>query len=314
MYDNGLLQYYKTLGSKDGILDARSLDASENLIVKKGKVKRCSINGGSYYLKSALRAHKPDRHYYDAEILLSQIFNKAGIPSAVYLPATFSDGEFLVSNDVEKDDVVLASRYLGTSLKVEKTKTIPFLASSEEIMVKPTKYYTKNAMRQQTRMRILDTASCNYDRHKNNFFYSLRSSLEATPQQEEERSVGSEIVDYFRSLIPNKAKDVVAIDFGISGSIIEMLKYGSQYVSLFDLYSNDFGRKPLQRDEMIEKIEESEALATLIDKNDFAETIGSLDPIGVAQDIKETIGYTVDNNFTSFLAKAYDDMAETLLQ
>ncbi len=315
MYDNGLLQYYQSLKSQKGFLDATQLGVDINLKLKNGKVRRGTINGKSYYLKSAIKAHKVNESFYDAEILLSQIYNKAGIESAVYLPATFSDGEFLVSNDVEREDVVLASKYLYTSLKGAKSVSIPFLAGEEDLKVKPTKFYTKQAMQQQTKMRILDAITCNYDRHRDNFFYTLRRPLDEPSSKETEESalpVGSQIVNYFKHLVPNKATDVVAIDFGISGNLMPLLNYGEQYASLFDSYYNDFSRRTMHRDEMIDRISSDENLASLIDKKEFAETLGGINPYGVAQEIQDTIGYTINPTYLNFLDHSFSEMAENL--
>ena len=313
MFDNGLLQYYESLGSQKGILNASGLKFTPNLEIKKGKVRRGTINGKSYYLKSALRANKVDMAYYDAEILLSQIYNRAGIDSAVYLPVMFSDGHYLVSNDVESERSILASKYFYSCSKGSKILSIPFLADKKDLSVNPSKFYTKKAMQQQTKMRILDTATCNYDRHRDNFFYKVRQPIVDAKKDDGEVTEGSSIVDFFRGIIPNKATDVVAIDFGVSGNIAPLLHFGEEYISIYDHYSNDFSRKLMYRDELINEIAENENLSQLIDKKDFAETIGSINPYSVAQDIQDTTGYAVNQDYTSFLSKALDDMAETLI-
>lgn len=319
MYDNGLLKYYQTLPSNNGFLDITGLNFTENLNLKRGKVRRGNINGSSYYIKSAVKAHQVNKDFFDAEIMLSQLYYKAGIRSAIYLPVTLNSTSFLASDDVERKDVVLAKRFQYECTGRTSLKPISFLSQQPDQEQNANKFFTKSAMAQQTKMRILDTATCNFDRHRENFYYSLNRplSIPQSEQQEEGQFSGRQIVDYFRNLIPNKAKDVVAIDFGISGNVIPIVNMGRQYEDSFDIqsiYPNDFGPKLLNRDQMKDSIIDNKKLAELIDKEDFAETLGSLNPSEVAQDVLDTTGYKVDPAYTSFLSRSLDDMADILIQ
>ena len=124
--------------------------------------------------------------------------------------------------------------------------------------------------------------------------------------------ISSQIMRYYRNLLPNIATDVVSIDYGASGTIMSDIAQDKQNSDT--LYENDFGYVSLSRENMINEIETNEQLAQLIDKKDLAEVIGSINPSLVAQDVKDTIGYEVDSSLVDILSKSYDDMAETLLK
>ena len=150
---------------------------------------------------------------------------------------------------------------------------------------------------------MLDVASYNNDRHFGNFFYVLERD-EHSRQEQEDFNFGARIVNYFRATRPNKATDVVAIDFESSSSI---LYPRNEYV-----YMNDFGSKELTREQIYDKFKHDENFAELIDKDELAETIGSLDPSAVAKDIKQTIGYEIDEDFVDSLERSYDEIVVIL--
>ncbi len=315
MYDNGLLEYYRSLKSRDGFLDVTPLGVTKNYFFTQKNVAHEQIDGKPFYVKTSSPTHCFSKQTCDAEILLSQIYNKAGIPSAVYLPVCNTHASFLLSNDVEKPDTVIASSHLIDKLAGLGTIALPFLAQKDEIRVNPAKIYTTYAMQQQTKMRVLDAASYNYDRHSSNFFFKLHhapfSAQSITLQKLDGQS--SPVTQLVKGMGPNKVQDVVAIDFGVSGSVIGELEK-NPYADMFNIYSSDFATFSEPREKIIEEIQTNEKFAALMDKDALAETIGSLDPSAVATDIKETTGYQVDTKMVDILAKSYDDMAEILLQ
>ncbi len=309
MYDNGLLKYYNKFATGEGYLDTTKIGFVKNLDMVMFKATRCQIEGKSYYVKShSLKGilHKPQA---DAEILLSQIYSKLGIPSSIYLPAQHQGEKFLLCDDVEKPNVVLATNYLAERFNAKHPMLTPFL-SSTRTGANSQKLYTKNAMQQQTKMRILDTASYNTDRHYANFFYTLQRDVK--PQTD--YSLHGQVINYFRSLVPNKVEDVVAIDFESSGGNIQTLQGGRDANEPFNSYMNDFKPGVMTRSEMLTEIQTNDCLAELIDKQELAESIGSLDPSGVASDIEETTGYEIDPKMVDTLAKSYDEMAELLIK
>ena len=310
MFDNGILKYYIDNPHKDGYLDSKVLGISHNVTGTKRKVEKVIIGGENFYLKSATPFEDVSKRNMDAEILLSQLYCKAGIESAIYLPAENEYGKFLVCDDVTQPNIISAGSHLFPYLSGTENHTLPFLCKAN-LGVNLPSILTQNAMMEQTKMRILDTASFNTDRHYFNFFYKLKRPSQQNGQQES--SMSGNIMQYFRNLISNPANEVVSIDYEISGEIIDRLARGYEDAGKESGYDNDFSYSPLIRTEMMEEIKSNEELANLIDKKEFAEEIGSLNPSAVAEDIKQTIGYEVNPKAVDVLSKSYDEMAETLL-
>ncbi len=324
MFDNGLLKYYRDLKSENGVLSTDFLSLSESLPKTDFDIKVVEIDGKSYYVKSTNRENYPysskkSKYKMDSEILLSQIYSRTGIESAIYLPLLHGNRQYLISDDVKNKRVVTANAHLNSYLAGTGVRAIPFLKDNKNFVVEPENVLNENTMQQQTKMRILDTASYNTDRHPLNFFYKLSHSLQEPPKDLEEMfsglkspKISSQIMRYYRNLLPNIATDVVSIDYGASGTIMSDIAQDKQNSDT--LYENDFGYVSLSRENMINEIETNEQLAQLIDKKDLAEVIGSINPSLVAQDVKDTIGYEVDSSLVDILSKSYDDMAETLLK
>lgn len=345
MEDNGLLNLYKTLPSKKGFLNVTKLGKVKNSSIRRGATHNI-INNQSFYLKSPIsKQNGLVKSMYDAEILLSQIYAKAGLTSAIYLPITIGDKNFLASNDISSPNVIPAVSHLYPLLGAEiggKTylRTIPFLSKTDTYAKKydSSQIFGTETMKQQTIMRILDVASFNDDRHEMNFFYNIRKmpqSLQGSnsipcddpnidkpktyfPSLAHCRSAQDaifnlqseqQIMDYYRSFRPD---GVVTIDYGASGYSI----YGINHHKINETgleYSNDFSPQDIDATQFKQKLVESESLAELVDKKQLAETIGSLNPKEIAQDIEDTIDYKINPVLVDTLSRSYNDMAETLL-
>ena len=163
--------------------------------------------------------------------------------------------------------------------------------------------FTKRCLQQQTMMRILDTSSFNFDRNAGNFFYKLISSNSNNPN--EQTTIQQ----------TQKADDVVTIDYEFSGDVcFHLIEYPDSRMRNAIEYYNDFSEECITRQEMFRYFNESEQLSELLDKKALAEKIGSLDPVAVAEDIKQTIGYEVDSEYAGLLAESFDEVAEALIQ
>ncbi len=316
MYDNGLIKFYNSKNVQNGYLDATSLDLHQCVSTDTRKIERVRIDGSPYILKAVDRLADYSKASSDAEILLSQIYCKAGIESALYFPAYNSYGNFLITDDVSTDKNMLAGSYLYPYLTEAEIYGLPFLLPPKSLKLNPSRVLTKNAMEEQTRMRVLDTASYNYDRHYQNFFYNLQHSMyvPSTSNSLEEDKTSAQVMTFFRNLLPNKANGVVAIDFESSGEVLAKMAEGDEYADYLNIYENDFDFYAVSRDEMLNQIRTNESLAEMIDKSELAETMGNLNPKGVAEDIKQTIGYQVDPKVVDELSRSYDEMAELLTQ
>lgn len=279
MYDNGLIKYYSQNNYKDGILDARDINLVEQQKVS-FKVTSCASSEGRFF-KRVNGSRVKDKKITDAQILLSQIYNKAGLQSAVYLPAQIKGKRFLLSNDVSSSpDTILAYDYIAQFPHFQSRFPLDFLSERHSGKVVE-RYFTERALQQQTKMRVFDTASYNNDRHYANFFYRLQDGV---------------------------ADDVRAIDFELGTCAYNRTDAAS------DAFYNDFMPLQMPRQELLTKFKEDELFATLVDKDALAEEVGSINPVAIAQDVEDTIGYKIDPALPQFLDKSFTEMAEVLSQ
>ncbi len=279
MFDNGLLKYYKQKEYQDGVLDAKDLELVEEQKITPVVTTCVSADGRFYKRINASRG--ADKKITDGQVLLSQIYNRVGLQSAVYLPAQMDGRRFLLSNDVSNaSNIVLAYNYISQVPSFQSKFPLDFLNErhSENLVEK---YFTERALLQQSKMRVFDTASFNNDRHYENFFYTLNG---------------------------DRADGVVEIDFELGSCDVNPEGKAG------DAFYNDFIPFQMPRDELIGLFREDESFASLVDKQAIAEEIGSVDPVAVAKDIDETIGYKIDPTLPQFLARSFDAMAETLVQ
>ena len=215
----------------------------------------------------------------DAEILISQLYPRLGVPSAVYLPASMSlktqnDKVAVVSNDIRTDDTEVAYRLRRALCKSGESKN----------MQDASKYLSGTCIKQIATMSALDLASCNVDRHTGNFFFKKDET--------------------------NKAEEIVTIDHGFASNTMVADK------SWFKYYSH-FGDGQLNsRKQVIETIKESELLGSVLEKDELSQTVGrGIDLIPeIAQEIKEETGYKIDDKFVSSLQRNFDKTAEELTQ
>lgn len=287
MYDNGLIEYYRQLNSRDGFLNVKPLRIQEvNKPKLIGTTVRCKSPHG-YFFKKFNNWFSKD--VADAEILLSQISSKLGLNSAIYTPAQEDGKLFLLSNDVWGDRTVPAEAFHEYISIVEGK---PFYKNGNLLNFTAqelSKYFTPNALEQKIKMQLFDTASNNPDRSITNYFYNINENLQA--------------------------EDVVLIDHERSG-----IQANGYYLSGRKLYcsskfSNDFYKQPLSRQGIIENFKENENnLFGNLNISDFANELGCLNVRETALDITRTIGYVVDPKYVDYISSSYNNMAEMLGQ
>ncbi len=308
MYDNGLLKYYREKAYKDGVLICEDIPGLKH----RGGLGRISIfdvDGHKFYTKVSSYSCGSPKRMQDAEVLISQIYNKAGIKSAIYLPASmFSSSDMVISNDIQSSSVILAEDFLDKVNKESFYYLPNFLFPGIED-VDMSKHFTTHALQQQTKLRIYDIASYNTDRHQGNFFYEL---------EQETQTLDSGNRQTAQSNMSNRADDIVVIDSEQSGlishSILDSMGDSQDEGSIATFYYNDFYNGRLDRDAILKQLRDNEHLADLLNKSELAEEMGAISPKSVAQDIKDTIGYEVEPKYVDFLEKSYDEVAETLIK
>lgn len=284
--DNGLLKYYRGFRRGKDLLNVNR-HAGFKFVTKAVGVNNISADGVLHYLVT------PEGLYYtkflskkeiDAEVLISQLYPKLGLKCATYLPvgekSTYTG---VVSNDVRAIDTVPANQHnkamsnsLDKSIHIVGKNPLHLPYDSNLVNVDYSKFITKNGMRSLQIKRMADTASYNTDGREENFFYVLKDG----------------IID-----------DVVSYDNAMSGPFCE---------GLTNSYENEFSAHRLYRNGMINQFRENETLQTFISPIEMAETIGSVDVIETAKDIKRETGYKVEPQYVDAIARSYESMAEDL--
>lgn len=325
MYDNGLLKYYREKAYKDGFLDSKDLPMQQ--LKTFGRMGIYEISGSRYYTKR-VRDVNPKRGI-DPEILLGQVYSRLGLTSAIYLPISYSGVNEIISDDIVKDSSIKqAGDFLDSAVSDEERYQLHFLHPKSSIDI--SKYFTLNALIKQTKLRVVDIASYNSDRHDQNYYYKVLSHWNQTPQSSiHSQSVPKKISknytgDELAGLQPiysiqQKADDVISIDYDISGfNSFRRMNLTSEELEVKNregcFFDTDFSEATLTRQEVLREIRENELFANLMDKQELAEEIGSVSPIAVARDIKDTIDYEIEPKFAEFLEKSFEEVAETLAQ
>lgn len=313
MEDNGLLQFYKNRSYNGGFLNLGDIPELSEVKRIDGRISLYSSGVGSFYKKGVFfnnNIHK----YLDPEILLSQIYKKAGLDTAIYLPTKdeTTGRVSLFSNDVSTSGVIPANGFIVANLDKTERSQMDFLNTSHTESLPMINYFTRRCLQQQTKLRVLDTASYNTDRHNLNFFYKLLQP-QSTSTLEDNSSFQGEATQ------TPKADGIVCIDYEQSAintyTLVEFKEsFNKEMLDYYCCFQNEFSTHRLSKTEMLEQFSKNEYLAELLDKPALAEEIASLDPVGVAEDIKQTIGYEVDPQYSHFLQKSFDDVADALVQ
>lgn len=278
MFDNGLLKYFPKDFTSEGCLDLSNL----HFEMEYGNEEYSFLNflrckEGRFFCKYA------SKEFVDAEVLGSQIFRKAGLNSALYIPAKSSKGTlYAVSNDVIGTQNIIAfdhMQILREQLNTEFPLSMP--NKKKDNLIDYSKIITKDAMRDVIKMRYFDVAYENPDRHESNYALKVENGIITA---------------------------VYMFDFGESANKLER-------GYLLDYYHDfEFKKNSLLSDlEMLLMARENENLQDYISCSELAENIGSINVSAIASDIKSTIGYEIGGEFIDQTARKFDYVAEGLV-
>lgn len=289
MQDNGLMKYYRGLKRGKNLLDTNAhkdfFITEEDVpaeYIKNKKITNLLTPEGKFYVK---RVDKKER---DAEILISQIYEKLGLKSAIYLPAGDNKRyEYVVSNDVKTPNTVIARNHTVEMMKRLKGKENYLPIESplylpedyDRINVDYSKFITNEGMKDLQLKRIVDCICEDCDGHDLNYFYVLNE----------------------QGLI----ESTVTIDHSMAGRL---------HGDMLNAYQNEFSNHALSRDGIIRHIQYNETLHSFITPREIINTVTSVDVPEIARDIKSEIGYKVDTKFVSDIDKSFDDFAESLIK
>ena len=286
---NELLDYYKSKGGTKDLLNRKkhpeinykSTGFFEDIGIM-------STPKGIYYVKTASKRER------DAEILLSRIYEKAGLSTAIYTPVGkrgFYTG--VASNDVVNGDnnIIRAKEYIreygfkiAKDIEDPEAKHIiirkPFYMPKrfEDAHANYDEFITKEGMRSLLLKRIFDSASYNIDGHYRNYFYATTDGKKVT--------------------------DTISIDHSLSGNA-----YRSDPL----IYYNEFHEDKLRISDLLYKYTDSEIAQSYLPTIECAETIGSINVIRTAKEIEKEEGYSINQKYVDAIANRYAMAANCLM-
>ena len=247
MHDNGLLQYYRQYKNNQGYLKIRDLGFEQQF----GQddeyfMEFLKTPVGRLHLKQSIK------NMSDAEILLSQIYKKAGFDTTIYTPVVDNFGDRCVaSNEINGKNVdypyILLEKIRNTRGYEEFAECIP--ERKDGLFLLP-QYYTKDAIREYLKLNLFDMAAKNTDRHFGNFFQVTGNDGKVT---------GFRLFDYSQSGENYYVEALCRIDRREDPSF--------NYYNLFTDGENK------TRAEMIEQFKTNETIAPIIDVKQTAEEI-----------------------------------------
>lgn len=285
MQDNGLLKYYREKANTNGFLKLDEIDCHQYHIAS---LMHC-IDGKDYFFK------KSSPFYVSAEVLLSQIYFLAGVPTAIYVPGVKCGQIVAVSNDVVTPHSIKAKEFFN-NIKKENPNTHDFAALShfkDFQEVDYSKYFTEQSLKELILMQALDTATFNTDRHMLNYF--------------------AEVNDPFSDV---KATHFVSFDYGASAFSsereLEHIKFFNTFGTPKMNENKEAGLK--SKDEMINCFRENETINSYMPRQEIAQTLGSIDVVGIANDITEQTGFEVDKRYLYNIEKSLYQTAEQIGQ
>ena len=282
MFDNGLIKYYQQGFSSNGELCLKRFTRCQHLF-KDGVLKMFITPENLYFSKTGSPAE------LDAEIMLSQIYKRAGLDSAIYTPAVDTKGNNVVlSNNVAFTGVV-AQQYFQ-KLQTQN-QGFPWGVTSEDMPFSTLPdFATKQGARDFIKMTLFDVGSANFDRTNGN--YIIKTSQDG-------KIDGVCLYDYGASGISSKA---------LTSSLSGFYENEMTYPNLF----NDYER--LTRPQMIEELKTNEGVLQYIKPTEMAEMLGQVNVGEVAQDINNQIGYRVDQEYVDFISSSFENIAQQLIK
>lgn len=284
MKDNGLLQYYRQKANKQGFLKLDALPFEKHPVT----TLKHKMDGRDFYIKKCLP------FVCSAEVLLSQIYDAAGIKTAIYLPGVVGREYAVVSNSVESANSVKAMEFFSNIKTKDAIVARTYNTTNKpDSIIDCSKHFTPQSMRELILTQALDVATFNTDRHFNNFFAEVNDPF-----------------DIFR------AEHFVSFDYGACLRASETDPRLINFYSTFGSGNQLFDRYPLlkSKDEIVDILRDDEILNSYMPRQEIAETLGSISAKDIAVDIFEQTGFAPDKYFVNRVDKSLYQTAEQLGQ
>ena len=227
----------------------------------------------------------------DAEILLPKIYEKLGLTSCKNFPIKNRKGNmFVVSTNVLTDNTLVSGDY-RLNIFANGWRTFSKQDKLSDGTDKLTGKYSENAIKDLLKLRLLDTATFNTDRHQHNFFYTI-----------ETKEDGAKV-----------ATSIKAIDYEDSGGHLTRSLGKEFFFNNFVEGGDDWGFQ-LSREQMIDEFKNNETSNIFLPKQECAEILGSVNFQKEAKTLAEETGYFCNQNLVDAWDKSFCDMAGQLIR
>ena len=303
MEDNGLLKYYRDKQNvKNGFLNFEKVEdfSSAKLIPNCNdheNVFMAIMKNKNYFIKYPRFLGE-----IDSEVLLSQVYHKAGVPSAIYTPIQgklveeFGNEKMVVSNSViSSPEDLIAKEYFFDSQALsmenpEPKKFFPHTKPSGKLEVE--KYFELKAIKEIVLKNALDLASINFDGSFENFALNFKNG---------------------------KVSHILSFDKGISFDAVKSFNITKKDFLSDSPQSNEITRccnlgqeEYCSGKDVLNELKTNETVNYFITPSEIAQTIGNINIPDIAKDIKETIGYKIDKDYVEVLESSFNYVAEEL--
>lgn len=317
MEDNGVLKYYREHRNRNGFLKTKEIDAVQynGTSVEESFFRYLKTpNGRRFYRKECY-----DKISMDAEIILSQIYARAGLKTAIYTPAIDVKGnKVALSNDVKSPLTIPAHIYYKQIIAANPDEPFAECIPSHYVKDFPLKHYlTNNAFRDKFKTDILDIGAENEDRHQGNYFWGRVNPRLAEKLLSKTQPLmqphGPVLKNSAGRVYPAVVDHIVLYDYGESATMYTAYRrspyFGEEDITYPNIFTNGCEKT---REEMIDQLLFNPNVQDIMTGDEMAEFAGSVNPGEVARDIKGTIGYTVDQGYVDYLSSSFDSLAKDL--
>ncbi len=317
MEDNGVLQYYREHRNRQGFLKTKEIDAEQynGSGVEEAFFRYLKTpNGRRFYRKECY-----DKLSMDAEIILSQIYAKAGLKTAIYTPAIdIKDKRVVLSNDVESPMTIPAHVYYKQIIEANPDEPFAECIPPHYVKDYPLKhYFTNSAFRDKFTMDILDIGAENTDRHQGNYLWrrvnpnlAQKFPYKAQPLTPPH---GPVLKNSAGRVYPAVVDHIVLYDYGESATMYTAYRKSPYFEEEDITYPNIFTNGcEKTREQMIEQLLFNPNVQDIMTGEEMAEIAGNVNPGEIARDIKGTIGYKIDQGYVDYLSSSFDSLAKDL--
>ncbi|MBQ3048299.1 MAG: hypothetical protein IJD48_04750 [Clostridia bacterium] len=317
MIDNGLLKHYPQLASSDGFLKTKDLDLKPLPVSLKG------VATPYFYQSNVVWYKHEDDGEIESQVLLSQLYSKLGLKSAIYMPAVDEHGDHLtISDNVDTADNISGRRFFKRLYEIfpkevvdgeliKRVAPVSVLTSVE----KPNLITLDQSILfgSPTFLPLLKDYLKKYKPEEFDFVSFFTKDGMRDFIKMHVMDTGSCNIDrnssnfYFKIDGSGKICGIETIDHSMSKNYLlnEGFKYAT-YINFLGPFSE------ATRTEMVDELRNNETVQQFMLRQEMAEIVGNVEVEKTAQDIKQATGFEIDTEYVDGLARSYDSLANDL--